>query len=101
MTKICNEKVPVESGKAMNDLDFLTDILVSVKNMVNNYSYVLNEVSNNKLYDTFQTIFIETSLIQRDLFELMFIKGWYCLEEAEQQKIDETYTKYSNQMSEL
>ena len=101
MTKICNEKVPVEISKEMNDIDFLTDVLETIKNMVNNYSYALNEVSNQELYNIYQTIFIETSLIQRELFELMFQKGWYCLEEAPQTKIDESYTKFSNQMSQL
>ena len=69
--------------------------------MVNNYSYALNEVSNEELYDTYQQIFNETSLVQRELFELMFRKGWYCLERAEQTKIDESYKKYNNQLSQI
>lgn len=101
MTKICNEKVSVPATYEMNDLDMLTDVLETIKNMVNNYSYSLNEASNEFLYNNYSQIFNEVSVMQRELFELMFQKGWYCLEEAEEQKINESYTKYSNQMSQL
>ena len=101
MSKVYNERVYVEVNESMNDIDYLTDILETVKNMVNNYSYVLNEVSNEALYNIYQSVFIETSLMQRELFQLMFKKGWYCLEEAEQTKIDESYKKYNNQLSQI
>lgn len=101
MTKICNERVYVETTTEMNDLDRLTDVLETIKNMVNNYSYVLNEVSNETLFNIYQQIFNETSMMQRELFELMFEKGWYTLEEAPQTKIDESYNKYNNQLSQI
>ena len=39
--KISNPKTEVPSTTEMNDLNYITDILESVKNMVNNYSYAL------------------------------------------------------------
>lgn len=99
--KISNPKTEVPNIKEMNDLDYLSDVLEMTKNMVNNYSYVLNEASNNTLYEAYLQIFEETSNIQRDLFDLMFQKGWYCLEQAEEQKIEETKTKFNKQLEQL
>lgn len=99
--KISNPKVEVPTTKEMNDLDYLTDVLETTKNMVNNYSLALNEVSNNTLYEIYKQIFDETSTIQRDLFDLMFQKGWYALEKAEEQKINEAQTKFSKQFEQL
>ncbi len=99
--KISNPKTEVPNTKEMNDLDYLSDVLEMTKNMVNNYSYALNEASNNTLYEAYLQIFEETSNIQRDLFDLMFQKGWYCLEKAEEQKIEETKTKFNKQLEQM
>ncbi len=101
MTKIANPKEEVPTTKEMNDLDYLTDVLETTKNLVSNYSIALNEASNNTLYETFKQIFDDTSIIQRDMFDLMFQKGWYSLEEAEVQKKMEAYNKYSSQADQL
>ena len=101
MSKICNPKVEMPQTTAMNDLDYLTDILETTKNMVSNYSLALNEVSNNTLYGAYKQIFDETSMLQRDMFDLMFQKGWYCLEQAEATKIKEAQTKAQQKSSQL
>jgi spore coat protein CotF len=85
----------------MNDKDILTDILISEKNMSNSYSIALNEISNDFLYKPLLNIFTETQRVQRDLFELMFSKGWYQLEKAEKNKIVQKYNEYSNLEIEL
>lgn len=101
MTKISNPKTEVPMTKEMNDLDYLTDALETTKNMVSNYSLALNEASNNTLYERVKQIFDETSIIQRDMFDLMFQKGWYALEEAEEQKVTEAFNKFINQYEQL
>ena len=50
MAKIENKKKEVSKGKEMNDKDILNDILEYEKNMSNNYSIALNEMSNKVLY---------------------------------------------------
>lgn len=99
--KMSNPKTEVPATREMNDLDYVSDVLETTKNMVNNYSYSLNEASNNALYEILLQIFEETSNIQRDLFDLMFQKGWYCLEKAEEQKIEETKTKFNKQLEQM
>lgn len=99
--KINNEKTEVEETKEMNDLNYLSDILESTKNMVKNYSCALTEASNTTLYKILAKIFNETSLIQRDLFNLMFEKGWYTLETAPNSATTKAYDKFSKQVEQL
>ena len=99
--KVTNPKVEVPQTTEMNDENYLNDLLESLKNMVNNYSYALNEASNRTLYDVIKTIFDETSNLQRLFFDYAFARGWYCLERAEQQKIDEANQKCSPKVNEM
>lgn len=99
--KINNEKVEVLESVEMNDLDYLSDILESTKNMVKNYSCILTEASNMTLYKIIEKIFTETSLTQRKLFNLMFEKGWYTLETAPKQAKTKSYDKFNKQLEQL
>ncbi len=96
-----NQKVEVPQTIDMNDKDYLNDLLECLKNMVNNYSYALNELSNRELYDKIKPIFDKTSNLQRLFFDYAFQRGWYELERAEGQKITEAYQKYNGQLNEM
>lgn len=99
--KVSNPKVEVPQTPFMNDLDYITDILSSVKNLVNNYSYALNEASNNDLYEVIKEVFDDVTSMQRYLYDIMFQKGWYSLEKAENKKVNESFTKFSEQLTQL
>ncbi len=101
MNKVANVKVEVPIGKQMNDQDYLTDLLSTIKNMVSSYALALNEASNDFLYDNFKKLFDTTSKLQRDAFNLMFNKGWYTLEEADYDKVMSTLTKANQNMEQL
>lgn len=99
--KASNPKEKVDNTKELNNLDYITDISETTKNMVNNYSYALNEVSNDTFYKIYLKIFEEVSYIQREIFLLMFKKGWYTLESVAKQKINTAYNKYSTQIEQI
>ena len=99
--KIQNEKVEVPVGVELNDENYLNDILATLKGMVSNYANVLNEASNMNYYNTIKTIFDETSTLQRNFFDDLFQRGWYCLEEAESTKINEAITKLQPKLDEM
>jgi spore coat protein CotF len=96
-----NPKVEVSSGPDLNDKDILNDILITEKNMSNNYSIALNEMSNDYLYKDLLTIFEETQNTQRRLFNLLFKKGWYTLEKADTNKMSQKHQEYSGMLSEM
>lgn len=89
------------STKEMNDKDILNDILLSLKNVSNNYSIAIDEMSNRVLFKEVFKIFNETKAKAREAYELAFSNGWYVLEKAEATKINEAETKMNKSKKEL
>ena len=85
----------------MNDKDMLNAVLEVEKNLSVNMVTALNEASNETLYEELFPMFECIKDKQRDLYELSFKKGWYSLEEAEEQKVTAAYNKHMNCMNEL
>jgi spore coat protein CotF len=97
---IQNPETQVNSTPQMNDRDFANDLLSTEKYMTNAYSVAMNEASHQSLYQDMLTVFNETQNQQRELYNLMFKKGWYKVEAADQQKLQQSYQQfqgYSNQ----
>ncbi len=99
--KIENPKVEVPETVEMNDRDYINDILETEKNMSDNLSIALNEASNNTLYEEILMLFIETKNAQRELYNMMFKKGWYSLEKEEENKITQKCNELSQKLSQL
>ncbi|ARK31987.1 spore coat protein [Halalkalibacter krulwichiae] len=93
--KIQNPEMQVPKTPQMNDRDFINDVLSCAKSMTNNYSVALNELSHDQLYQDLSQIFNETQDCQRELYNVMFRKGFYGLEAAEQQKLQQSYQQFS------
>lgn len=98
---IGNPKIEVPAGINLNDKDYISSLLCTLKEIVKNYSVVLIEVSNEFLYNEYKTMFDEYSNLQREVYELMFRKGWYTLEKAEEQKLETKYQMLNQQYLDL
>ncbi|MDC3411996.1 spore coat protein [Aquibacillus sp. 3ASR75-11] len=85
----------------MNDRDFVNDMLTTEKYITDSYSTALNEASNQAIYQDILTIFQESQDSQRNLYNLMFKNGWYSMEAADQQKIQQAYQQFSGYMNQL
>lgn len=99
--KIENPKTEVKEGIAMNDKDYLGCVLSLEKNMSNNYAIAVDEASNACLYEDIFTLLEDTKDAARECYDLSFRLGWYSLEEAEQQKVDEQIEKLEKQLQSL
>lgn len=99
--EIKNPKMEVPTGINMNDRDYLSSILELEKNMSNNYSIALNEASNDYLYEDYFTLLEDTKDAAREAYNLMFENGWYTLEEAEEQKVNDKITCLEQKLVEL
>lgn len=99
--KIENPKVEVPETIEMNDCDYINDILETEKNMSDNLSIALNEASNNTLYEEIFSIFTEIKNSQRELYNMMFKKGWYSLEKAEETKVTQKCNELSQKLNQL
>lgn len=99
--EIKNPKTETPTGPNFNDKDYMNSLLSCLKEMVKNYSVVLTEASNEKLYNEYKNMFDEYSNLQREVYELMFKKGWYTLEVVEQQKLDKKNQTLNQEFTEL
>ncbi len=99
--QIANPKVEVPTGMALNDQDYLKNLLSCLKEMEKNYVIAMTEASNESLYHQFQDIFLNLANNQRRVYELAFKKGWYTLEKAESMKIDQKAQSLGVKFSDL
>ena len=101
MSKIGNEVVEVPNGIELNEKDYCTCLLSTLKEMEKNYVVAMTEASNDWLYQEYKSIFLELSDLQRELFQLMFQNGWYQLESVESKKINDKYTMLESDYRDL
>lgn len=98
---IKNKKEEVSNGIELNDKDYLNSINSTLKEMVKNYSVVLTEASNENLFKVYKKIFDNIITMQRQTFELIFEKGWYILEKAEKNKINNKFSTLNQEFIDL
>lgn len=99
--KIKNPKTEVLETLEMNDKDYITTMLTIEKGMVKDYAVALTEASNTDLYNDYYDMFNEIISLQREIYNLMFKKGWYEIEKAEENKITQKLNSLKESMSEL
>lgn len=99
--QVCNPKTEVPSGLALNDKDYLSDLLSCLKEMEKNYVVAMTEASNEDLYNKIHNMFLDFANLQRETYELMFRNGWYSLEKAESNKIQQKYQMLSKELQDL
>jgi len=99
--KVCNPKKEVPTGLSLNEKDYLNDLLCCLKEMEKNYVTAMTEASNEILYNKFHNMFLEIAKLQREVYEFMFRCGWYSLEKAEVNKINEKYNMLNQEMQDL
>lgn len=95
--QVCNPEVSVSKGIELNEKDYITSLLMCLKEMEKNYVIAMTEASNETLYQNFKETFEELTTLQRKVYELMFRCGWYKLEKTETNKIS---TKYQTLLQE-
>ena len=81
----------------MNDQERVTDFLCSEKKMSANYDTYASECTSVPLRDTFVSLLTQSHNTQTQLFQYAQSKGWYSPEQAQADKVTQTYTKYANQ----
>lgn len=96
-----SNSLPQVKGPEMNDRDRVNDILAYEKYLISNTNIAAWEASHQQLHQDLMTLCTETQACHRNLFNLMFQKGWYKLEAAEQQKLDQAYQQFSNYSSQF
>ena len=88
--------VPQVKGPEFNDRDLLNDILATEKYVTDNFNIFTKEASHDQLHSTTMNILGETHEAARQTYNLMFKKGWYVLNSATRQTLDQTKQQFTN-----
>lgn len=99
--QISNPKVEVPTGIACNDKDYINSLLSCLKEMSKNYVVAMTEASNEALFEKHKQVFLTLIALQREVYELMFQKGWYILEQADEEKISSKQQMLSKEYQDL
>lgn len=83
-------------GPQFNDRDLLNDALATEKLLTDNFNVMAREASHQSLHRDVTAMLMETHQCARELFNLMFRKGWYKLEPEDAQKLQQTYQQFSD-----
>ncbi len=99
--KISNTKQEVDNTINMNDKDYINKLLSCLKEITKNYTVALTEASNETLYNKYKDMFLKYIDMQRNVFELMFRKGWYELETIDNNKLNEKYNMLNKEFDSI
>ena len=81
----------------MNDKNLMEDILLLEKGVCDLYMHGAIESSTANVHQAFNTALNDSLCMQDDVYKKMSGKGWYQLEQVEQNKINTVRTKFSGQ----
>jgi len=88
-------------GPKINDRDSVNLALAQEKYLTDNLNVFVREASHRQLHNDLMRIFTETHAMTRELFNLMFRKGWYTLEAEQAQKLAQTHQKFTGYSSQF
>lgn len=80
----------------MEDRDLMEKELLIVKGICDLYLHATLEATTLEVHNAFKEALNESLDIQNKLFNLMCEKGWYQMQNVEQQQIDTVKQKFSN-----
>ena len=81
----------------MSDKNLMEDILLLEKGVCDLYMHGAIESSTANVHQAFNTALNDSLCMQDDVYKKMSGKGWYQLEQVEQNKINTVRTKFSGQ----
>jgi len=81
----------------MKDQEMITDLLLTEKKMSTNYNEFASECVNDRLRDAFVNILTQGHRTQTALFKTAQQKGWYQVEQAPADKVNQAQQKFTNQ----
>lgn len=81
--------------KKMDDKALLEDILLTTKGACDLYMHSTIESETANVHCTFDNALSDTLKMQNDIFSQMSQKGWYQMQQAPQQQIDQVKQQFA------
>ena len=86
---------------ALTEEEMLNDTLASCKSLMSLLNIYATEASNEEIEDVIEDIYLQMKDNQRNLYKVMYKKGWYKLEKEDSKKINSAITKFSDYRNEM
>jgi len=83
------------------DQDNIMILLELEKNIVKNYSVAITEASSDNLKTEITKLFEDSKQAQSELYNYSLSKGWYQIEQAPQDKINQEQQKLSSKLANM
>ncbi|WAH36395.1 spore coat protein [Alicyclobacillus dauci] len=80
----------------MNDRDYMNDVLSTEKYLSDGFNVAVREASHQGLFQDMMQVLMQTQQNVRDVFDLMYQKGWYKVESANPQQVTQTATQFQS-----
>lgn len=94
-------QLPKVKSPEMNDRDFINDALSTSKLLTDGFNVAVREASHEQLHADMLQILMETHQSARELYNIMFQKGWYKLEAEDQMKLQQASQQFNGYSSQF
>lgn len=84
-----------EIKQNMSDREYMDDILLTSKTLSAMYHYAVQESSTNDVHTNFKNILNDSLDMQHRIFSQMEQKGWYNMQPAPQNEVDQVKQKFT------
>ena len=81
----------------MNDRDIMENLLLTTKGVCDLYMHGTIESGTQNVHQTFDSALNAALCMQDQTYQKMTAKGWYPVQNVEQQTIDQVRQKFANQ----
>lgn len=89
---------PGQCAQILTEKEILADCLTSQKQTTASYNMYAGECANEQLRNAFLNILDDEHRIQADIFTDMNTNGWYPVQPADQQKLQQAKQQFSTRM---
>lgn len=79
----------------MDDKNIMENLLLTTKGVCDLYLHGTIESATANVHQTFDTALNESLCMQDDIYKKMSARGWYPMEQAQQEKITKVKNKYA------
>ena len=80
----------------MNDKEIMENLLQTTKGVCDLYLHGVIESSTQNVHATFDDALSQNLCMQNQLYNQMSQQGWYPMQQAEQQQIQQVHSKFAN-----
>ncbi len=80
----------------MNDKEIMENLLQTTKGVCDLYMHGAIESSTQNVHNTFDDALNQSLCMQNQLYSQMSQQGWYPMQQAQQQQIQQVHDKFAN-----